>query len=194
MDAAPPLPMPIDAMPGPPDAMPGPPDAGCVDVVAQLLANPSFDLGPGGGWQESSSEAVITTASSFPVAVQSGGYAAWLGGILSSTDALYQNVAIPAGATNMQITGYRWTDTEETGSTAYDHLRVTIRNPQNAILETLGAWSNLNTNTTWASFSFTPTGSYAGQSIRLYFESTTDVSLNTNFYLDTIALRVTVCQ
>jgi hypothetical protein len=186
-----------DAAPGVPDAAP-PPDAppGCTDQVVQLLANANFDSGPGGGWVEQSNYALINDATGLqPAAMtpQSGTHAVWMGGAYDSTDKLYQEVAVPAGATGLQLVGYRWIASEEAGG-IFDTVTVQLRSPADAILETLTTWSNSDENAAWTAFTLPATGSYGGQTVRVYLESNTDDVLNTNFFFDTFALRVTVCQ
>ncbi len=197
-----------DAPPGTPDAMVistpdamviGTPDAmGCTDVVVQLLSNENLDLGSGGGWVENGAGFPIVLSPSdptypLPVTPQSGNYAAWMGGVDSATRAMYQDVAIPAGATNLTVTGYRYIATEETSGT-WDVWTATIRNTGGGVLETLGTLSNADALESWVTFNYVPVTNFAGQTIRLYFENTNDILNNTNFFIDSFALRVTVCQ
>lgn len=181
-----------DASPGTPDAAPLP-DAGCTDQVIQLLGNPGFDSGPGGGWVEQSSYPLINADADIPVTPESGGYAVWMGGALSSTDVLYQDVAVPAGATSMQLAGSRWIATEEIGG-VYDTVTVQLASTANVAHETLATWSNSDDTTAWTGFTLPASGSYGGQTIRVFLRSVTDSINNTNFFFDTFALRVTVCQ
>jgi hypothetical protein len=192
-----PLPPQPDAAPGAPDAAPGAPDAApCTDTVVQLLTNANFDSGPGGGWVEQSMYALINPAAGLPAAIppQSGTHAVWMGGDYLTTDKLYQDVAVPAGATNLELVGYRWIASEETGATPYDTVILQVRSTADATLETLATWSNVDKGTAWTAFTLPATGSYGGQTVRVYLESNTDSTLNTNFFFDTFALRVTVCQ
>lgn len=192
-----PLPPQPDAAPGAPDAAPGAPDATpCTDTVVQLLGNGNFDAGPGGGWVEQSMYPLINEAAGLPAAIspQTGTHAVWMGGDYLTTDKLYQDVAVPAGATSMELVGYRWIATEETGTGAYDTVTLQLRSTADAALETLATWSNANAAEAWTAFTLPATGSYGGQTVRVYLESNTDSTLNTNFFFDTFALRVTVCQ
>jgi hypothetical protein len=197
----------IDASP-PPDANEGP----CTPTVINLLTNAGFDSGPGGGWQEVSGAnppfAIVTHQDGLPLAPQTAPFAAWMGGYLASAsvagiDSLHQSVTVPADATNLELGGFRAIASAEL-SGEFDTLRVTIRNTSNAVLESLNdpaapctfkdcTWSNEDETTGFAGFTLTPAGNYAGQTIRVHLESDVDNSLNTNFFLDSFAVRVTVC-
>ena len=192
-DAAPGTP---DAVPPPIDAVPPPIDAACTPTVVNLLANPNFDLGHT-NWVESSNhgwDIIVATTDDppFPVTPQSGSYGAWMGGDYDEVASLYQDVAIPAGATNLQVTGYYWIGTEEILG-AYDYSSVEIRNSGGTLLEQLHEWSNTDNNTAWAAFAYSPAGAYAGQTIRLHFAATCDYTDNTNFFYDSVALNATLC-
>ena len=62
-----------------------------------------------------------------------------------------------------------------------------------AVMETLVMWSNVDSNTAWTPFTLTATGNDAGQTIRVYVQSQTNATLNTNFFMDSFALNVTAC-
>lgn len=176
-----------------PDAAP-PPDAapGCTDQQVQLLVNADFDQGPGTEWVESSGLGVGIVTDEFG-SPHSGAYIAWLGGYHSGVDIVYQDIAIPAGAKNLQIAGYFAVGTEESLG-AWDVAALELRTTTGALLETLQSWSNLDADDVWQTFSVNPTGTYQGQTVRLYFRSQTDSTLLTSFTFDTLAVRATVCQ
>lgn len=188
-----------DAAIGSPDAMVQTPDAsGCTTQTIQLLSNANFDLGSGGGWVENGAGYPIVLSPSdptypLPVTPQSGNYAAWMGGVDSATRAIYQDVAVPADATNATLTGYLYIATAET-SGVWDTWTATIRNTGGSVLQTLASLSNSDANDAWTSFSYPINASIAGQTIRVYFENTNDITNNTNFFVDTLLLNVTSCQ
>ncbi len=183
-----------DAAVPPIDAAPLPIDAACTPTVVNLLANPNFDLGQV-SWVESSNHGwdIIVDSATLAVAPHSGSYGAWMGGDYDEVATLYQDVAIPAGATNLQVTGYYWIGTEEYLGTAYDVSSVEIRNSGGTLLEQLHQWDNLDENSGWTAFAYSPAGGYAGQTIRLHFAASCDYVDNTNFFYDTIALNATLC-
>jgi len=154
--------------------------------TTQLLGNPGFESG-----------AVTWTASSGVIdnstgeAAHSGSWKAWMDGYGSAhTDTLMQQVAIPSGKTSATLTFWLHIDTAETTTTtAYDTLKVQIRNSSGTVLATLATYSNLNANSGYAqkSFSLNP---YIGQTIQVYLVGTEDASLQTSFVVDDFALNV----
>jgi hypothetical protein len=184
-----------------PDAQPMPdapptPDAPppCTAVAQELLRNPGFDSGPDDDWKQESLYDVITAAAALPGATQSGGFAVWLGGYNGLTESLWQDVYVPASAENLQIAGYRRIRSNELGSGVRDRTTVTLRSTTGALLETAGTFSNADKSTAWVPFTFSPTGAYAGQTLRLQIDSETDGLYVTDFFFDTLSVQVTVCQ
>ncbi|HUH02166.1 MAG TPA: hypothetical protein VML75_09225 [Kofleriaceae bacterium] len=201
-----------DAMPGTPDAMPmpdamsGTPDAGgCTITTVQLLANPTFDLGAVSWVENGAGYPIILSPSDptypLPVTPDTPNHAAWLGGVNSATRTLYQDVAIPAGATNLSVSGSRYIATEESFGVDYDKFTLSIRTTGGTVLETYlpnaakaFTWGNLDETTAWTAFGWSPAGNYAGQTIRVHLTNTNDIIDNTNFFMDSYAVRATVCQ
>ena len=166
---------------------------------SNLLSNANFDSGPGyPPWYEYSYldyDLIMSTGllPSSILPIPSGSYAVWLGGDDYSDDYIYQDVAIPADATALALRGYLWIFTEETTTVStWDDLYIELRNPAtNALLETLALRSNLDAAEAWVYFSWPAASAYAGQSVRLYIHSTTDVSNISNFHFDSLELDVT---
>lgn len=193
-----------DARPdAPPDARPdAPPDAYvCTTHVTQLLGNPTFDLSAAAPWVQVniSNTYPIITADGF--AAQSAPNKAWMGGFAgtdvgtsTATDQLYQDVAIPAGTSSLVLTMQYASGTTETGSTVYDRADVSLVKTDGTPLENVIALTNVGTVGTWTAASKTFTGNYSGQTVRLRFTSTNDITNHSNFFFDTIALTATYCQ
>jgi hypothetical protein len=191
VDAAPPP----DAPPGTPDAAPLPPDA-CVDMTLNLLQNPGFDLGPGGGWAETSAGGfpIITAAIDLPVPPQAGTHAAWLGGYPSASDEFLQTVVIPPDATALRLKGFKLFASQETGGPA-DLFIIQIRNGGGTVLEPLASLSNVEMDAAFAAFDFPAASPHAGETVQIYMRGTTNANaLNTNFFIDSLAFEVTVCR
>ncbi|MCK6684303.1 MAG: pre-peptidase C-terminal domain-containing protein [Thermoanaerobaculia bacterium] len=155
--------------------------------TTQILANAGFESGAV-SWTGTSG--VITNSTSRTP--RTGSYYAWLNGNgTTTTETLYQQVAIPSTATAATLSFYLKIDTAETTtSTAYDKLQVQIRNSSGTVLATLATYSNLNKSTSYALKSFNLL-SYKGQTIRVYFLGTEDSSLQTSFLIDDTSLSVT---
>lgn len=161
--------------------------ASCTTTTTQLFLNPGFDSG-NVNWTTSSG--VITNDAA--EAPQAGAYYAWLDGYGSAhTDTLYQDVTIPSNATAATLKFYLHIDTAETTTTtAYDTLKVQIRNTANTVLATPATYSNLNKATGYSLKQFDVLA-YKGQTIRVYFLGVEDGSLQTSFVIDTTSLTVT---
>ncbi|HKN53063.1 MAG TPA: hypothetical protein VJX66_11205, partial [Amycolatopsis sp.] len=161
---------------------------GACTTTTQLFGNPGFESG-NTIW--GSTPAVIdgSTAGSAP---RTGSFKAWLDGYgTTHTDDLYQTVTIPAGACSATLSFWlKITTAETTTSIAYDRLTVTVRNTAGTVLSTLATYSNLNRRSTYLQKTFDLTA-YAGQTVRIQFHGTEDVSLQTSFFIDDTALNVT---
>ncbi|HYS56321.1 MAG TPA: S8 family peptidase [Thermoanaerobaculia bacterium] len=167
---------------GAPPPPPPPPPTG-----SQLLLNPGFELGNNGNW--TTTAGVIDNSTGRPA--HSGSWKAWLDGYgTTHTDYAYQQVTIPASATSATLTFWIRIDTSETTTTiAYDKLSVQILDSAGNLLQTLATYSNLNANNTYVQKSFS-LSNRIGQTIRIRFYGTEDVSLQTSFVIDDTALNV----
>ncbi len=154
--------------------------------VTQLLLNPGFESGAV-NWTATSG--VIDNSTGEPA--RTGSWKAWLDGYgTTHTDSIYQQVTIPSTAVSATLNFYLHIDTAETTTTSvFDTLAVQIRNSSNTVLATLHTYSNLDHNTGYALQSYNLIA-YKGQTIRVYFLGTEDVSLQTSFVIDDTALNV----
>jgi hypothetical protein len=152
----------------------------------QLLANPGFESGAV-SWTASSG--VITNDAT--VAAHAGSYKAWLDGYgATHTDTLYQQVTIPSTATSATLALWLMVQSDETTTaSAYDTLKVQVRNSSGTVLATLATYSNLNKGTSYAQKSF-DLSAYKGQAVQVYFVGAEDSTLQTSFLLDDVTLTV----
>lgn len=167
---------------------------GCTPMMVDLLQNGNFEGGTT-GWTETQyqSNPIITDQG---IAGQTPTQKAWLGGVTGApaNDALTQDIAVPASATNVKLTGYYEVRTGETGSTVYDTGDIELLSSSGAQLEAIGHYDNAHATTAWTAFSHTFTANLAGTTVRLRMKSSND-SLNASaFYFDTLALTAMVCQ
>jgi hypothetical protein len=158
-------------------------------ATQQLLGNPGFENGSGNPAPWTVTAGVIDN-STFEAA-HTGLWKAWLNGYGSvHTDTLWQQVSIPATATSANLSFWRHIDTAETTTTtAYDTLKVQIRNSSGAVLATLATYSNLNAAAGYTQDSF-DLSAYKGQTIQIYLLGTEDSSLKTSFVVDDFLLNV----
>jgi len=119
-----------------------------------------------------------------------GQKAAFLGGKgRTTTETLYQAIAIPSTATKATLSFYLHIDTKESGTTVYDKLAVQIRNSSGTLLKTLTTYSNANAANGYQARTFDLTA-YKGQTVRVHFNMTEDQTLATNFLVDKVSLIV----
>ncbi|MCU1348047.1 MAG: hypothetical protein JWO56_1077, partial [Acidobacteria bacterium] len=160
--------------------------AGSGGGTTQLLGNPGFETGTASPW--TASTGIVSNSAS--EAAHSGSWKAWLDGYgAAHTDTLLQTVAIPATATSATLSFWLHVDTAETGTTAYDTLKVQVRNTSGTVLSTLATYSNVNAATGFTQKSFNLLG-YKGQTIQVYLVGAEDSTLQTSFVVDDFALNV----
>ena len=165
--------------------------SGSGGVTQQLLGNAGFENSSTNPAPWSVSSGVIDNNSTSEPA-HSGSWKAWLDGYGSAhTDTLMQQISIPATATQATLSFWLHIDTTETTTaTAYDTLKVQIRNSSGTVLTTLATYSNLSAKAGYAQVSF-DLGSFKGQTIQIYLVGVEDTSLRTSFVVDDFALSVT---
>jgi len=147
---------------------------------SELLLNKGFESG-GVNWVATAG--VITNSTG--QTPRTGAWYAWLDGYgVSHTDTLYQQITVPSTATTVTLSFWiKITTAETTTTTAFDTLRVQIRNSSNTVLSTLATYSNLNKTTGYVQKTFDVTA-FKGQTIRIYFLGVEDSSLQTSFVID----------
>lgn len=103
----------------------------------------------------------------------------------TSTESVQQTVAVPAGASRATLSFWLRTDTAESGSTAYDRMRVQV--VDGSTTSTLATYSNVGTNATYTQKSFDVTA-YRGRTTQVKFLMNEDYSLQTSFVVDDTSL------
>ena len=92
-----------------------------------------------------------------------------------------QSVTVPAGATAATLSFWLRTDTAETGSTAYDTLKVQV--VSGTTTSTLATYSNVGANAIWSQKSVS-LAAYAGRTVTVKLLMTEDTTLQTSFVVD----------
>lgn len=148
-----------------------------------ILGNPGFESG-----------ATVWTGTSGPITnntgrpARTGSWKLWLGGNgSSSTETVNQSVTIPSTATAATLSYWIRTDTAESGSTAYDTMKVQV--VDGATVSPLRTFTNVGTNATYTQYSHNLTA-YKGKTVTIRFTMTEDSSLQTSFVVDDTALNV----
>ena len=153
-------------------------------AASQVLLNTGFESGAA-SWTATSG--VITSDATQPA--HAGTWKAWLNGYgAAHTDSVFQSVAIPSTVTAATLRFWLKVLSDETTTTsAYDTLKVQVRNASNVVLATLGTYSNLNKGTSFVEKSF-DLSAYKGQTVRIYFEGIEGSTVATSFIFDDVTL------
>ncbi len=149
--------------------------------TGNLLLNPGFESGAT-SWTGSAGP--ITNDTGRPA--RTGSWKMWLGGNgTTATETEQQSVTIPSTATAASLSFWLRSDTAESGSTAYDTMKVQI--VDGATTTTLATYSNVGTSATYAQKSFNVLA-YKGKTVTVKFLMNEDSSLQTSFVVDDTAL------
>ena len=149
----------------------------------ELLTNGGFE-GSASPWTLSGS--AFWSNGAYP---HSGTGYSILGAGNNASGAEYQTVSIPSTAAGTYTFWLNIT-TSEACCTPYDYAYAEVRSTAGTLLSTLGTWTNANSGTAGVysqkSFSL---AAWRGQTVRVQFRATTDVSLPTSFRIDAVSLR-----
>jgi hypothetical protein len=146
------------------------------------LLNGDFEAGAS-GWSEYSTHgwALIMSSADLPVAPHSGDWAAWLGGGVSETSYIQQQVTIPVD--RPYLVYWHWVGSEETECT-WDFGSVVVNG---TVKESYGLCTATNTGG-WAARSVN-LSAYAGQAVWLQIRAQTDAYLNSNLFVDDVSFQ-----
>ncbi|MBD8868485.1 S8 family serine peptidase [Nocardioides sp. MJB4] len=142
----------------------------------ELVTNGDFESGAT-GW--SGDTGTITTSG---YAAASGTRKVWLNGYgNTSTEQVNQSVSIPSGTGPATLTFKLRIDSAESGSTAYDRLRVYVGST------VVGTWSNVDETSGYVTRTI-DLSAYKGQTVNLKFSGTEDYYLQTSFLIDDVSV------
>jgi len=162
-----------------------PADCGNPGGCTNTIVNPGFETGTT-PWTISGQ--VTRSTGSFP---HSGTAYMILNGVNSTTGTLFQTVTVPTnGCTNLSF----WlniTTNEAAGASVFDRLFIEVRSTGGTLLATLATFSNQNSGTAGVYVLRGPfnLSSFAGQTVRIQFRGTNDVTLPTIFRVDDVSLQ-----
>jgi hypothetical protein len=119
----------------------------------------------------------------------------WLGGYerAANTDAVYQNVPVPSGATTLVLTGqYQIATGEFSPNTNYDTGKVELVTTTNTSIELALSVGNTNATSTWTPFMKVFSTAHAGETVRVRLTTSGDSTNFTSFFFDSLSLKATV--
>lgn len=148
----------------------------------ELIGNGGFESGAT-VWTETSG--VINSDTNEPA--HGGSWKAWLDGYGSShTDYVRQSVTIPSSVSSATLSFYLHIDTAESGSTAYDTMKVQLITASGSYV-TLATYSNADAASGYALHTL-DLSAYKGQTVQVNFYGVEDGSLQTSFVVDDVSL------
>jgi len=158
----------------------------------EMLTNGGFESGHN-AWVEQGVQVIASTADgNLPVTPYSGRWLAWLAGLNSAADILYQNFSLPAWA-NDGILRYalRVTSLEPAG--AQDAMTISLRTSDGTLLQTLDTIDNtFSPKNQWVirEIDLGDLSPRQGQTLQLRLHATSNASYLTSFYVDEVSLLV----
>jgi hypothetical protein len=148
--------------------------------AGELLGNPGFESGTAAPW--TASTGVVNSDAT--EAAHGGSWKAWLDGYgAAHTDALSQQVSIPAGCTAATLRFWLHVDSAASTTQVFDTLAVDILSSAGSPLTRLATYSNVDAATGFAQRSF-DLSAYRGQTVTVQFTGTEDSTKQTSFVLD----------
>ncbi len=153
---------------------------GCLNA----LGNPGFESGTA-PWVITGQ--VTRSTGAFP---HSGVAYMIINGVNNSSGTLRQTVTVTSGCANLSF----WlniTTSEAAGAAIFDRLFVEVRSTTGVLLGTLATFSNQNSGTAGAYVLRGPynLNAWAGQTVRIQFRGTNDITLPTSFRVDDVSLQ-----
>jgi Subtilase family/Peptidase inhibitor I9 len=167
-----------------------------VQSDSQLLADPGFDYGTT-FWTSDICTVINPTgcppneldlmSASYPS--RSGNSHAAIGGPARTFHLTSETVTIPSTVRKAELSVYLWVVTKDKKPSANDVLTIEFRDGAGVLLETLGTFSNLDANPTYAQRRFDVTR-YRGTTIRISFTGIQSQGPPTWFLLDDVGLNI----
>jgi len=160
--------------------------------TTNLLQNGDFEQGHV-SWNETNSTSLLNINLNAGLGHNNSDWYIYTGTVNSQTSATYQDVSIPANASQAYAQFWHKISTDEiTATTGFDSMAVQIINPTTgSVLRTLQTLSNLTVTSDWVQSSQYDLTSYKGQTIRLNFQVNTDSLYPTQFRIDDAVIMVT---
>lgn len=149
------------------------------------IANDDFELGPNGGWAESSTNfsGLIWNPGLF-LAPWSGSFVAWLGDANNEISDLSQTLSLPSNGPI--YLHYRYQIRSDESGCSFDVATILVNSTQ----ERLYQLCQSNNTSEWILDTIDLSG-YAGQTVTIHFHTETDASIRSNFFVDDVLLSDT---
>ncbi len=165
--------------------------AGQTFTVTQAAAGGGSELIVNGGFESGTTPWTISSQVTRSTGAYPHGGVAYMiiNGVNSSSGTLYQTVTVPSGGGNLNF----WLNitTSEAPGTIYDRLYIEVRSTSGTLLATLATFSNTNSGTAGVYVLRGPysLSAFAGQTVRVQFRGTNDITLPTSFRVDDVSVQ-----
>lgn len=165
-----------------------PRDVVCGAQPVEILPNGSFD-DPSPAWTLDPTDQALLCGNP-PIMPASGTKAGCLGNVDGRIFTLTQQVPLPAGVTQVTLTGQRCITTQDTATADNDILEFALLDGT-ATIATIGRLTNQNGGTACDFTQFTINGPVSRDPVTatLRIRSTLDSEKTTTFYIDTLSLK-----
>nr|WP_290669348.1 choice-of-anchor J domain-containing protein [Ardenticatena sp.] len=160
---------------------------------SEIVEDGSFEAGiPNPYWKTSSNVGSAIFDNSPTPPAHSGTWKAWLGGDNLVQETMTQTLSIPNGVTAATLS-YWWRVSTTEPTHPFDTLTVAMRDTNGVLLQTIETLTDGDANNSWRQSTWPlPVSTYAGRTVVLSFETTTDNNNPTSFFIDDVSLSV-VC-
>ena len=159
--------------------------AGTGGGCSNIVANPGFESATA-PWIVSGQ--VTRSTGTFP---HGGAAYMIINGVNSSSGTLYQTVTVPTGGCSNLNFWLNISTNEAAGDPVFDRLFIEVRNTSGTLLATLATFSNQNSGTAGVYVLRGPynLSGFAGQTVRIQFRGTNDITLPTSFRIDDVSVQ-----
>jgi hypothetical protein len=175
-----------------------------VSAQTNLMVNGSFESSPTwSNWSYVNAAGNMWGGTGSACNPQNGSKYVWMAdqyqntGVNNAVEDIYQQVTIPPNASSCVLYFYVSINTLET-SGSYDFMKINLRSTNGSLLTSFGQVDNSDGDygipgcQPWVEYSVSIPSSFYGQTVRISFEFTTDVTLPTIFRLDNIRLLAAI--
>ncbi|MEO6391699.1 MAG: hypothetical protein ABIP75_07590, partial [Pyrinomonadaceae bacterium] len=166
-----------------------------VSVPVTLTVNPAGggQLIVNGGFEGSATPWILSGTAVYSTgAFPHGGTGYTILGVSnSSSSAEYQTITIPTGATRNLTLWLNISTSEAAGAAIFDRFFIEVRSTSGTLLATLATFSNQNSGTAGVYILRGPysLSAFAGQTVRIQFRATNDITLPTSFRVDDVSVQ-----
>jgi uncharacterized repeat protein (TIGR01451 family) len=162
-----------------------------VVVWAELIVNGGFESGPPASpWVQYSNFGLELIDD---LAVHTGSWSVYMGGLEDAVDQIHQRVKVPATAPSPRLYYWRLIRTSDYIDAVYDEMRCVIWDTDGNVLAFCGQYSNVDQSQNWIQVTY-DMSAFRGQTVDIGFKAFNDELYPTQFFIDDVSLVVTASR